>query len=85
MTFDVGPCFAGLSREGLLRRSRVPNPAAKEHAMKEVEKKDITSVPGGVMDPNGCTGDIIGPMTPFPPEPDYPQVPIVPVPAYQKC
>ena len=46
--------------------------------MKDVEKKDITSVPGGTQIP-GTIGDIgpISPTLPVVPEPDYPAVPIV--------
>ena len=78
MTFDVGPRFAGPARDGCCDSARLPNPAAKEQHMKEVEKKDITSVPGGTQFP-GIIGDIgpISPTLPVVPEPDYPTVPIV--------
>lgn len=46
--------------------------------MKQVEKKDLPSVPGGTYLP-GTIGDIgpIAPTYPQVPEPDYPAVPIV--------
>ena len=78
MTFDVGPRFAGPAREGCCAVARLPNPAAKEQSMKEVEHKDAPAVPGGTQAPL-IIGDIgpIAPTLPVVPEPDYPAVPIV--------
>lgn len=47
--------------------------------MKQVDKKDIASVPGGVTDGTPIIGDVgpIAPTYPQVPEPDYPTVPIV--------
>lgn len=52
--------------------------------MKQVDKKDIASIPGGVIDGQPITGDI-GPMFPaFPEVPEYPQEPTTPVVDYSK-
>ena len=47
--------------------------------MKEVERKDIASVPGGATEIPPIIGDIgpISPTLPVVPEPDYPAAPIV--------
>jgi hypothetical protein len=47
--------------------------------MKEVEKKDLTSVPGGYTQAV-VTGDIGPSYPPFPEVPEYPPEPMVPVP-----
>jgi hypothetical protein len=62
----------------MLRRARLPIPQLRSKSMKEVEKKDAPSVPGGTQFP-GTIGDIgpISPTLPVVPEPDYPTVPIV--------
>jgi hypothetical protein len=54
--------------------------------MKQMDRKDIVSVPGGTtIIPGEPIGDI-GPIVPIFPEPEYPQVPIVPFPVdHQKC
>ncbi|HZZ93357.1 MAG TPA: hypothetical protein VFE23_12405 [Usitatibacter sp.] len=48
--------------------------------MKEVENKDLTSVPGGYTIQPVVTGDIGPSYPPFPEVPEYPPEPMVPVP-----
>jgi hypothetical protein len=77
VTFDVGPRFAGPARDGCCDGRARRFPAAKEQRMKEVERKDQSSVPGGYQLP-GVPGDI-GPSYPaFPIVPEYPTGPTVP-------
>jgi hypothetical protein len=62
----------------MLRRRARAESRSQGADMKEVERKDIPSVPGGTQVPT-TIGDI-GPSYPTPPvvpEPDYPTVPIV--------
>jgi hypothetical protein len=78
VTFDVGPRFAGPARDGCCAERACRSRSQGAESMKQVEKKDLPSVPGGTQFP-GTIGDV-GPITPtFPevPEPDFPTVPIV--------
>ena len=53
--------------------------------MKQVDKKDIASIPGGTQSQGPVPIGDIGPAyPPFPQVPEYPQFPIVPVPTDMK-
>jgi hypothetical protein len=65
-----------------MRARRFPQP--RSNRMKQVEKKDIASVPGGITDGKPIIGDIGPSYPPFPEIPEYPQTPTVPVVDYTK-
>jgi hypothetical protein len=48
--------------------------------MKEVEKKDLPAIPGGVQAPYPGGTDVGPPGAPFPGSDDYPRTPQVPAP-----